>query len=119
MMLTLPLLLILLHTTSSATKPNNSCFPKNWKYAWSRVGNTWFTFLKSKGNWHEMEKQCRAIEPGRTMLASPRTRDENSHLWNIMKRDNEDTTWLGGVRMDGGKQFYWYRNNGRAITLEE
>merc|ERR1711962_110609 len=119
MMLAFPLLLVLLHTCSSSVIPKNDCFPRNWKYAWSRVGNTWFPFFKTRGNWDAAEKHCRAIEPGRTMLASPRTRDENSHLWSIMKRENEGSVWLGAVRLDGRKEFHWYRNNGRTITLEQ
>merc|ERR1712189_143248 len=119
MILALSLFLVVLHTSSSSVIPKNDCFPRNWKYAWSKVGNTWLTFLKTKGTWSEMEKQCRAIEPGRTMLASPRTKDEHSHLLSIMKRENEAEVWLGGIRLDRTEKFHWYRDNGKTITLEQ
>ena len=120
MLLKFAFLLLIFHSTASSPVPTtNGCFPTNWSVAWSRVGNTWFTFMRKEGTWYEMQKQCEKIENGKTTLARPRTSAEHSHLANKMKSEGKTSVWVGGVRLDGSNTFYWYKSNGNAVNLEK
>merc|ERR1712126_570462 len=90
--------------------------PTNWKHPWTRVGKVWYTFLLGPGTWHQMEKECRQVEPGRTTLASIKSVAEQKHLENMYKL-NKGNIWMAGVRV-ASKTFYWYKNLGGSIKLE-
>ena len=61
-----------------------------------------------------MEKYCRAIEPGRTTMASVMNAQEQRHLVQLIK--GMPDAWLGGGKV-ATKLFFWYnyKSNGAHI----
>ena len=79
------------------------CVPRNWRYAWSREGNAWFTRARGHGDFDSMMEACKEIEPGRTTLASILTMREQR---NVVLDLPDGGWWLGGVRI-GWKRWHW------------
>ena len=118
MVLKFAFLLLLVHSFASLPV-TNGCAPTNWSVVWTRVGNTWFTLSRTKGTWYEMQTLCEKIENGKTTLARPRTSAEHTHLARKMASKGTSYAWVGGVRLDGGNTFYWYKNYRNAVTLRK
>ena len=92
------------------------CNPSNWKHTWTRSGSVWYTHIKKPGDWKSMEQQCKAIESGRTSLASIRSIKEKNHIVSADFADGE--IWTGGGRISDNLWF-WYNDNGKRKTLTD
>ena len=100
--LTFSLFLVTSLLTRSFGAPAN-CMPTNWNYAWSKVGNVWFTRTRERGDWQTMAEKCQNIEPGRSSMASIRSPAEQR---NVVTNLPDEDWWIGGVRL-GGPKWYW------------
>ena len=97
----------MLHLVSTSSKSTTNCFPTNWNYAWSKVGNVWFTRTRGSGNWYTMMRRCQDIDLGQSSIASIRSRREQLHVTHahcaLLPHEN---WWIGGFRF-GGRKWIW------------
>merc|ERR1711962_156040 len=107
------ILLIGIIIQSDATQVTSSCSPSNWNVAWSRISDTWYTIIPSPDTWHNMEKKCRSIEPGRTTMGRITNNHEFQHVYNRLL-SNTNHAWLGGVRV-AQIWFKWYDSIGKKL----
>lgn len=91
------------------------CAPTNWNHSWFKAGTTWYTETKCKGSWQQMMMQCTEIEPGRSTIASVRTKEERQQI--AQSSLSPQKRWIGGVRI-AQSLWYWFRYKGQHSSIQ-
>lgn len=111
----LSFLALIFRRALSSSSSSSECQPRNWKFSWYKVENTWYTTTKCEGTWAESVEKCKNIELGRTSIARIANQKEHDQLV------NSDVVayylWIGGIRAQQSSKWFWFSNDGLHPTL--
>jgi len=99
--------------TGDESSPDK-CTPNNWNFSWFKAGNVWYTETKCRGSWQQMMMQCTEIEPGRSTIATVRTKEERIQISQSSLTSTK--RWIGGVRI-AQSLWYWFHYTGQDASI--